>query len=70
MASVGLRGAMPSHNSVLDVPVHGNRWLIRNVLREEFGGGNMSLVSDCDDIGAAGSGVGAARERARARVCV
>lgn len=52
MAAVGLRGAMPSHNSVLDVPMHGNRWLTRNVLRLEFGAGNISLVSDCNDIGA------------------
>ena len=52
MAALGLRGAMPSHNSVLDVPMHGNRWLTRSVLRGEFGGGNMSLVSDCNDIAA------------------
>ena len=52
MVAVGLRGAMPSHNSVLDVPMHGNRWLTRNVLRFEFGAGNISTVSDCNDIGA------------------
>ena len=52
MAAVGLRGAMPSHNSVLDVPMHGNRWLTRNVLRSEFGAANISTVSDCNDIAA------------------
>jgi beta-glucosidase len=52
LAAIGLRGAMPSHNTVLDVPMHGNRWLTRNVLRSEFGAGNISLVSDCNDIGA------------------
>ena len=52
MVAVGLRGAMPSHNAVLDVPMHGNRWLTRNVLRFEFGGGNISTVSDCNDIAA------------------
>jgi beta-glucosidase len=43
---------MPSHNTVLDVPMHGNRWLTRDVLRMEFGAGNVSLVSDCNDISA------------------
>lgn len=52
MVSVGLRGAMPSHNTVLDVPMHGNRWLTRDVLRFEFGAGNISTVSDCNDISA------------------
>lgn len=50
--AVGLRGAMPSHNAVLDTPMHANRAMIRGVLRGEFGGGNMALVSDCNDIGA------------------
>ena len=53
MAAVGLRGVMPSHNAVLDVPMHLNRFLIRDVLRGEFGFGNGMTVSDCNDIGAA-----------------
>ena len=53
MAAVGLRGAMPSHNAVLDVPMHQNAWLINTVLRGEFGFGNGMTVSDCNDIGAA-----------------
>jgi beta-glucosidase len=52
LVAVGLRGAMPSHNTVLDTPMHANRWAIRGVLRGEFGGGNLSTVSDCNDIGA------------------
>jgi beta-glucosidase len=43
---------MPSHQAVLDVPMHGNAWLINEVLRGEFGAGNISTVSDCNDIGA------------------
>lgn len=50
--AVGLRGAMPSHNSVLDAPMHASRWALRGVLRGEFGMGNGALVSDCNDIGA------------------
>lgn len=50
--AVGLRGAMPSHNAVLDTPMHANRALIRGVLRGEFGGGDMATVSDCNDVGA------------------
>lgn len=50
--AVGLRGAMPSHNMVLDSPMHASRWALRGVLRDEFGMGNGALVSDCNDIGA------------------
>ena len=49
--AVGLRGAMPSHNAVLDTPMHANRWMIHDVLRGELGAGNLSTVSDCNDIG-------------------
>lgn len=52
LAAVGLRGFMPSHETVLDVPVHANAWLIGDVLRGEFGAGNATAVSDCNDIGA------------------
>jgi beta-glucosidase len=53
MAAVGVRGVMPSHNSVLDVPMHLNQYLIRDVLRGEFGFGSGMTVSDCNDIGSA-----------------
>ena len=43
---------MPSHNAVLDVPMHLNKWAINGVLRSEFGFGNGMTVSDCNDIGA------------------
>jgi beta-glucosidase len=52
MAAVGVRGVMPSHNAVLDVPMHLNKWMIQGVLRSEFGFGNGMTVSDCNDIGA------------------
>jgi beta-glucosidase len=52
LAAVGVRGFMPSHETVLDVPVHANGWLINGVFRDEFGGGNATAVSDCNDIGA------------------
>ena len=52
MAAAGLRGVMPSHNAVLDVPMHLNRYLIHDVLRGEFGFGSGMTVSDCNDIGA------------------
>lgn len=53
LAAVGVRGVMPSHNAVLDVPMHLNKWAIQNVLRNEFGFGNGMTVSDCNDIGTA-----------------
>ena len=49
MAAVGLRGVMPSHNAVLDVPMHLNAWAINGVLRGEFGfvGAQASGQLDC-----------------------
>ena len=46
----GGRGAMPAHNTVLDVPAHANSWLINTVFREEFGFGEGLTISDCDDV--------------------
>jgi beta-glucosidase len=46
----GGRGAMPAHNTVLDVPAHANSWLINAVFREEFGFGEGLTISDCDDV--------------------
>jgi len=43
---------MPSHNMVLDSPMHASRWALKGVLRGEFGMGSGALVSDCNDIGA------------------
>jgi len=51
LAAVGIRGVMPSHNAVLDVPMHLNKWAINDVLRNEFGFGSGMTVSDCNDIG-------------------
>ena len=34
----GLRGLMPSHQTVFDVPVHGNVWVGQTLLRSEVGG--------------------------------
>ena len=42
---------MTSHQSIARVPCHANPWLVNKVLREEFGFGNGSIVSDCNDIG-------------------
>jgi len=52
MSAIGLRGIMPSHNTVLDIPMHAHKYLIQDVLRNEFGFGNGSAVSDCNDIAA------------------
>eukprot|EP00730_Choanoeca_flexa_P000024 TRINITY_DN10009_c0_g1_i2.p1 TRINITY_DN10009_c0_g1~~TRINITY_DN10009_c0_g1_i2.p1 ORF type:complete len:761 (+),score=178.19 TRINITY_DN10009_c0_g1_i2:15-2297(+) len=46
----GGRGAMPSHNTVLDVPCHANDWLVNKVFREEFGFGEGLTISDCNDL--------------------
>lgn len=33
-AKAGGRGAMPAHNTVLDIPCHANDWLVNQVLME------------------------------------
>jgi beta-glucosidase len=51
MVKHGLRGLMPSHQTIFDVPVHGNAWVGQVLLRQEL---NWSLglsVSDCSDVG-------------------
>ena len=35
-AAAGGRGAMPSHQTVLDVPAHASSWLINDVFRESM----------------------------------
>jgi beta-glucosidase len=47
LVASGLRAAMPSHNTILDVPAHLDEWALQRVLRGEFGGGNLTTVSDC-----------------------
>jgi beta-glucosidase len=49
-ARVGGRAAMPSHQTVLDVPAHANAWLLDSVFRQELGFGSGLLLSDCNDI--------------------
>ena len=39
-AAAGGRGAMPSHQTVLDVPAHASSWLINDVFRDEYGFGD------------------------------
>ena len=51
MVASGLRAAMPAHNTVLDVPCHGNVWLVDTVLRKEFGFHDGIALSDCNDLG-------------------
>lgn len=52
IAQAGARACMPSHNTVNDIPAHGNEWLIKRTLRKEFGFGYGVALSDCNDIGA------------------
>ena len=42
-------GIMPAHHSLNRVPCHANRWLLHNVLIEEWGFDGI-IVSDCLDI--------------------
>jgi beta-glucosidase len=50
MARVGSRGVMPSHNTVLNTPAHGNKWLLSDVLRGEYNQSNMLVLSDTGDV--------------------
>ena len=51
LAKAGLRGLMPSHNTVWDVPMHQNHFLQTIVMRDRFGFGDGLSLSDCNDIG-------------------
>ena len=51
MTRAGLRGLMPSHQSVLGSPMHCNAYLGQTLLRQEMNFSGIS-VSDCSDIGA------------------
>jgi len=48
----GLRGLMPSHQTIFDVPVHGNAWTGQTLLRDELAWPLGLSVSDCSDVGA------------------
>jgi beta-glucosidase len=52
MVKAGLRGLMPSHQTIFDVPVHGNAWVGQVLLRQELNWTLGLSVSDCSDIGA------------------
>lgn len=45
----GLLAIMPGHHDVEGVPCHANRWLLNDVLREEWGFDGV-IVSDADDV--------------------
>jgi len=51
-ALAGSRGVMPSHNTVLGAPAHGNQWLLSTVLRGEFGMRSSLFLSDTGDVAA------------------
>jgi len=51
LGRAGARATMPSHNSVMGIPAHGNGGLIGGVYREKYGFGEGVTLSDCNDIG-------------------
>ena len=51
MAAVGLRSLMVAHQTVNDIPCHGNAWLINRVMREEYGFGDGMSISDEMNLG-------------------
>ena len=46
MAAAGLRSLMVAHQTVNDIPCHGNAWLINGVMRSEYGFGEGMAISD------------------------
>ena len=46
LAAAGLRSLMVAHQTVNDIPCHGNRWLIADVMRREYGFGEGMTISD------------------------
>ena len=49
MSNFGLKGLMPSHNTVLHVPPHANTWLLNETMRQTFGFQGI-VMSDCNDV--------------------
>eukprot|EP01060_Flectonema_neradi_P009734 TRINITY_DN1693_c0_g1_i8.p1 TRINITY_DN1693_c0_g1~~TRINITY_DN1693_c0_g1_i8.p1 ORF type:complete len:751 (+),score=187.02 TRINITY_DN1693_c0_g1_i8:54-2306(+) len=49
-AEAGGKGAMPSHQTVLDVPMHANSYMTNTVFRNQLKWGNGWTISDCNDI--------------------
>ncbi len=45
----GLKSVMAAHNEINGVPCHGNAWLLRDLLREEWGFEGM-VISDAGDV--------------------
>ena len=50
LASRGLRAVMVSHNMVRGVPMHANKKLLTDVLRNRFGLGDGYIGSDADNV--------------------
>jgi beta-glucosidase len=51
-AAAGGRGMMASHNSINDVPAHGNQAMLTDVMRNLFGFNGGLIASDDSDIAA------------------
>jgi beta-glucosidase-like glycosyl hydrolase len=49
-AAAGGKGAMASHNTVLNQPMHANDYVTNQIFRKEFGFGEGVIVSDCNDV--------------------
>jgi beta-glucosidase len=49
-AAAGGKGAMTSHNTVLNQPMHANDYVTNKIFRDEFGFGDGIIVSDCNDV--------------------
>lgn len=49
-ARAGGRGAMTSHNTIADVPLHADHNMVSTYLREAFGFGDGVIISDEHDV--------------------
>ena len=49
-AAMGGRGVMPSHQTTLNIPCHGNHWLLTETLRKEFNWSLAYVLSDTGDV--------------------
>lgn len=56
MAAAGLRSLMVAHQTVNDIPCHGNHWLITDVMRRTYGFGEGMTISDEENIPHLGPG--------------